>query len=92
MEDKNENWKTKSPLAECVRKMYENRENNGDVTIRVAKEGCEIKAHRFILVCRSTVLSTMLEDKDDKTTDVLTVNDVKKATFEQFLELVTCNE
>nr|XP_022308337.1 BTB/POZ domain-containing protein 2-like [Crassostrea virginica] len=88
MEDKNENWKTKSPLAECVRKMYENRENNGDVTIRVAKEGVEIKAHRFILVCRSTVLSTMLEDKDDITTDVLTVNDVKKVTFEQFLEFL----
>lgn len=86
MEDKNENWQTQSPLAECVRKMYEIRDENGDVTIKIGEECSEVKAHRFILVCRSIVFSSMLEEKDGKTTDVLLVSDIKKETFDQFLE------
>ena len=86
MEGKTESWKTQSPLAECVLKMYEIRKENGDVTIKIGEDRSEVKAHRFILVCRSIVFSSMLEDKDGKTTDVLIVSDIKKETFEQFLE------
>ena len=86
MEDKNENWQTQSPLTDCVRKMYENRKDNGDVTLKIGKDGSEVKAHKFILVCRSKVFSTMLENKDGKTTNELIVSDIKRETLEQFLE------
>lgn len=78
MEGKTESWQTQSPLAECVRKMYEIRKGNGDVTIKIGKDGSEVKAHKFILVCRSKVFSTMLEKNDGKTTDELIVSDIKK--------------
>lgn len=86
MEGKTESWQTQSPLAECVRKMYEIRKENGDVTIKIGKDGSEVKAHKFILVCRSKVFSTMLEKNDGKTTDELIVSDIKRETLEQFLE------
>lgn len=89
MEGKTENWQTQSPLAECVRKMYEIRKENGNVTIKIGEDSSEVKAHRFILVCRSKVFSTMLENKDGITTDELIVSDIKRETLEQFLEWVT---
>ena len=68
-------------LSNCVRKMYEARQQNGDVTIKVRGKRKKLKAHKFILMCRSKVLSSMLEETDD-----LQFRDIREDTFKQFLE------
>ena len=68
-------------LTKYVRKLYEARQQNGDVTIKIGGKRKKIKAPKFILMCRSKVLSSMLKDTDD-----LQIRDIREDTFKQFLE------
>lgn len=78
-----ENWQAESLLTECVRMMYENHLDDGDITFIVGTEGAVVKAHKFILMCRSSMLCDMVKDGE-----TLTINDIEPDLFRQFLELV----
>lgn len=78
-----ENWQAESSLTECVRMMYENHLDDGDITFKVGTEGAVVKAHKFILMCRSSVLCDMVKDGE-----ALTINDTEPDLFRQFLEFL----
>lgn len=70
-----ENWQAESSLTECVRMMYENHLDDGDITFIVGTEGAVVKAHKFILMCRSSVLCDLVKDGEGSQT--LTIREIE---------------
>ena len=81
MGDSDEHKHILGSLTDCVRKMYETRQEHGDVKIKIGKSEKKFKAHSFILRSRSKVFSSMLDEEDR-----MTFKDINEDTFKQFLE------
>lgn len=79
-----QNWQASNSLMKCIRMMYENHLDDSDITFKVGTEGAVVKAHKFILMCRSSVLCDMVKDGEGSQT--LTIREIEPDIFHQFLE------
>lgn len=79
-----QNWQASNSLTKCIRIMYENHLDDGDITFKVGTEGAVVRAHKFILMCRSSVLCDMVKDGEESKT--LTIREIEPDIFHQFLE------
>lgn len=86
-EDKNQNKSEKScnnPLIkETMKKLYEDRNETGDVSFHVGSE--EVRAHRSILSVHSPKYRVQFFGQNPDTGDI-EVNDVSAAAFKEFLQ------
>jgi hypothetical protein len=72
-------------LQDGVRQMYLHHLDTGDVTFQVGKDGDEVKAHKFVLMSRSSVFFSTFA-KHDPPKETLKVTDITKDVFIRFLE------
>lgn len=76
---------TDNSLKDCVRRMYENHLDTGDVTFKVGKDGSDVRVHRFMLMCRSKVFFSMFTGQDS-TENSLRIPNITREAFLQFVE------
>ncbi|XP_062619443.1 uncharacterized protein LOC134281004 [Saccostrea cucullata] len=68
--------------------MYESHRDSGDVTFLVGKNGAEVKAHKFILMCRSSVFFSMFEGQESSLQQAVKVEDIQEDIFLKFLQFL----
>ncbi|XP_048750963.2 BTB/POZ domain-containing protein 2-like [Ostrea edulis] len=78
---------TDDSLKDCVRRMYENHLDTGDVIFRVGKDGSEVRVHRFMLMCRSKVFFSMFTGQGTPGKP-LRIPNIRRAAFLQFVEFL----
>lgn len=72
-------------LKDCVRQMYKNHLDTGDVTFTVGEDGSDVRVHRFMLMCRSKVFFSMFTGQDS-TENPLRIPNITREAFLQFVE------
>lgn len=85
MEHPKEKKQGNCSLQDSIRQMYQHHLDTGDVTFQVGEDDDEVKAHKFILMCRSNVFFSMFA-KHDPPKEALKLTDTKRDVFIQFLE------
>lgn len=76
---------TDNSLKDCVRRMYENHLDTGDVIFKVGKKGSDVRVHRFMLMCRSKVFFSMFTGQGTPRKP-LRIPNIRRAAFLQFVE------
>ena len=81
-----EDWQSGRRLADCNRFMF-HHEINSDVTFLLGQKKVPVKAHKYILISRSSVFQSIFcgTIAGDKDRDVIPVSDIEVDTFKSLL-------
>ena len=82
--DVNSDWQSNQDLNVCVTYMFEN-EIDTDVTFTFPKSHEKIKAHQFILKCRSQVFFVMFNSDLHQPGKDIEITDIEPDVFRVFL-------
>ncbi|XP_062570010.1 BTB/POZ domain-containing protein 2-like [Saccostrea cucullata] len=84
------NWRSGLSVAECNRYMLKN-EIHCDVSFKVGKEGKLVRAHKYVLACRSPVFDAMLYGDLAEANDIK-IPDIEPSVFHVLLRFLYCGD
>ena len=82
--DPDKDWQSGNSMMKCIQTMFEN-EINTDVTFTFPKRLERVKAHEFVLKCRSHVFFVMFNSNLHQSGKDIEITDIKPDVFQNLI-------